>query len=78
MDESSETKQVIFPALGEGVVRIWSDLPQAVQQHLFEEAVMSLGESMRESLAVFLHHKHTRTSDALKARAVPEPDSLGG
>jgi hypothetical protein len=25
-----------------------------------------------------LHEKHSRTSDSIKARAIPEPDSLGG
>jgi hypothetical protein len=77
-DGTSETKALLFRALGEAVVRIWSNLPQAVQQHLFEEAVISHGESMRQQLAVFLHHKHSRTSDSIKADAMPEPDSLGG
>jgi hypothetical protein len=40
--------------------------------------VTSQGESMRQQLAVFLHHEHPRTTDAIKARAMPEPDSLGG
>jgi hypothetical protein len=78
MDSPGEPKEVLVRALGEAVVRIWSKLPQAVQQHLFEEAVMSHGESMRQQLAVFLHDKHSRTSDSIKARAMPEPDSLGG
>ena len=78
MDGPSETNELLFRALGEAVGRIWSNLPQAVQQHLFEEAVMSHGESMRQQLAVFLHDKHSRTLDSIKARAMPEPDSLGG
>jgi hypothetical protein len=53
-------------------------LPQAVQQLLFEEAVVSHGESIRQQLAVFLHDTHSRTSDSIKAHAMPEPDSLGG
>ena len=65
-------------ALGHAVTRIWSKLPQDVQHHLFEEAVMSQGESGRQQLAVFLHDLHSRTSDSLKARAMPEPDCLGG
>ena len=32
-------------ALGEAVIRIWSNLPQDVQNHLFQEAVRSQGES---------------------------------
>ncbi len=78
MDGPSETKELLFRALGEAVVRIWGNLPQAVQQHLFEEAVMSHGESMRQQLAVFLHDKHSRTLDSIKDHAMPEPDSLGG
>jgi hypothetical protein len=65
-------------ALGEAIVRIWSDLPHDVQERLFEEAVLSQGESIRQKLAVFLHEHHARTADAMKARAMPEPDSLGG
>jgi hypothetical protein len=34
-------------ALGEAVIRIWSNLPQDVQNHLFQEAVTSQGESIR-------------------------------
>ncbi len=78
MDGSGENKEQLFRALGEAVVRNWSKLPQAVQQHLFEEATLSQGESIRQQLAVFLHDKHTRTLDSIKAHAVPEPDSLGG
>ena len=63
---------------GQAVVQVWSNLPQEIQQHLFEAAVLSQGESTRQQLAVFLHEKHLRTTDALKARAMPEPDSKGG
>jgi len=75
---SGETKEQIFCALGKAVVRIWSNLPQDVQHHLFEEAVMSQGESKRQRLAIYLHDEHRGTADALKARAIPTPDSLGG
>lgn len=74
----AEIKNHVFRALGEAVVRLWSNLPHDIQQHLFEAAVQSQGESMRQALAVFLHAKHARTSDGAKARAMPEPDSLGG
>jgi hypothetical protein len=64
-------------ALGEAVIRIWSNLPQDVQDHLFKEAVASQGEAIRSQLAVFLHDK--RTADPLgDAREMQEPDSLGG
>ena len=75
--EGGESKEWIY-ALGEAVVRIWSNLPQTVQQDLFEEAVKSHGEPMRQQLAVFLHDKHPRTLDAIRAHAIPEPDSPGG
>ena len=74
----SEIQDQIFRALGNAVARAWSQLPQDIQQRLFEEAVVSQGESVRQQLAVFLHHKHQRTSDSIKAQALPEPDSLGG
>jgi hypothetical protein len=66
-------------ALGEAVIRIWSNLPQGVQDRLFKEAVASPSESIRSQLAVFLHDKHERTSDPLDdPREMKEPDSLGG
>ena len=66
-------------ALGEAVIRIWSDLPQEVQDHLFKGAVASRGESIRSQLAIFLHDKHARTLDPLgNPRDMKEPDSLGG
>ena len=66
-------------ALGEAVIRIWSDLPQDVQDRLFKEVVASRGESIRSQLAVFLHDNHERTSDPLgDPREMKEPDSLGG
>jgi hypothetical protein len=76
---SSVTTELLTRALGEAVIRIWSNLPQEVQDHLFKEAVASPGKSIRSQLAVFLHDKHSRTADPLgKAREMPEPDSLGG
>ena len=68
----------ISRTLGEVIVRIWGDLPQDVQHDLFEETIDSLGQSMRPQLAIFLHGKHSRTSNSIIARATLEPDSLGG
>ena len=69
----------LMRALGQAVIRIWSNLPQDVQNHLFWEAVRSQGESIRSQLAVLLHNKHPRTLDPLgKPREMTEPDSLGG
>jgi hypothetical protein len=75
----SVTADQLTRALGEAVVRIWSNLPEDVQNHLFQEAVTFQGESIRSQLAVFLHDKHSRTSNPLgKPREMMEPDSLGG
>jgi hypothetical protein len=76
---TSAMAEQLTRALGEAIIRIWSNLPQDVQNRLFEEAVASQGESLRPQLAVFLHEKHSRTSDPLgKPREMMEPDSLGG
>jgi hypothetical protein len=71
-------EEEFFVALGMAATKLWSNLPQEIQQELFEQAVLSRGEAIRDPLAVFLHHRHSRTTDALKADAVLEPDSLGG
>jgi hypothetical protein len=79
MDElSAQTKERLARVLGEAVARTWSTLPHHVQHDLFEAAVAAEGEAVRHELAIFLHHRHARTADAHKARAMPEPDSLGG
>ena len=75
----SVTADQLTRALGEAVIRMWSNLPQDVQLHLLQEAASSHGESIRPQLAVFLHDKHPRTSDPLgNPREMMEPDSLGG
>jgi hypothetical protein len=65
-------------ALGDAVVRLWSSMPHDLQRRLFEEVVSRGGEGIKESLATYLHERHPRTHDGLKARAILEPDSLGG
>ena len=76
---SSLNTSQLTRALGEAVIRIWSNLSQEVQDRLFREAVASQGESIRSQLAVFLHDKHPRTADPLgNPREMKEPDSLGG
>ena len=67
MEGTNEADELLFHALGEAIGRIWSTLPPAVQQQIFEEAVMSQGEAMRQKLAVFLHDKHSRTWIRLKS-----------
>jgi hypothetical protein len=76
---SSTVAEQLTRALGQAVVRLWSSLPQDVQQHLFQAAVTSHGESIRPQLAVFLHDKHPRTWGPFgKPGEMTEPDSLGG
>ena len=75
---SRDTTELFTQALGDAVVRTWSRLPQEVQQQLFEEALTSEWQGMRSQLAVFLHGKHARTATGIAARAMVEPDSLGG
>jgi hypothetical protein len=65
-------------ALGDAVERIWNSMPHDVQRRLFEEVVSRRGEGIKELLATYLHERHQRTRDGLKARAILEPDSLGG
>lgn len=53
-------------ALGQAVIGAWGELPQEIQQRLFEDAVVAghrseRDESLREQLAVFLHDRHPRT-----------------
>jgi hypothetical protein len=78
MGAIEEIDDRLFLALGRAASTLWSDLPQEFQQRLFEKAVMFQGESLRHPLAIYLHDRHERTTDSLKAEAVPEPDSLGG
>ena len=75
---SHETSEHLSRALGETVVRIWGYLPRDVQCRLFEETLNSQHQPMRPQLASLLHGRHPRTSGARQARAMLEPDSLGG
>ncbi len=53
--------------LGAAVISRWAELPQRIQEKLFEAAIV-LGhqterdESLREELAKFLHDHHKRTA----------------
>jgi hypothetical protein len=75
---AADTIQKLDRALGQAVAQCWSVLTPEIQHSLFEAAVASEGESIREQLAIHLHSKHKRTVETLQARAIPEPDSLGG
>ena len=77
-DISRETSEHLSRALGETVLRIWGYLPRDVQCRLFNETLNAQHRQMRPELASLLHGKHPRTSGARQARAMLEPDSLGG
>jgi hypothetical protein len=77
-DISRETSDHLSRALGEAVVRVWGYLPRDIQSRLFSETLNSQHRLMRPQLASLLHGKHPRTSGARQARAMLEPDSLGG
>lgn len=62
----NESIERFVEALGLAALDLWSELPQAVQQSLFEQAVVrghksERDESLREQLAQFLHDHHQRT-----------------
>jgi hypothetical protein len=75
---ADQFEEELFVALGRAASKLWSNLPTETQQLLFEGAVSFGGEVIRQPLAVFLHARHTRTTDSLKADALLEPDSPGG
>jgi hypothetical protein len=63
----NESIERFVEALGLAALDLWSELPQEVQQNLFEQAVVrghktEQDESLREQLAQFLHHHHERTA----------------
>jgi hypothetical protein len=64
-----ESRSRFASALGEAVLECWADLPQEIQQALFERAVVcghhdQRDESLREQLAEYLHIHHPRTAGA--------------
>lgn len=51
-------------ALGRATLARWGELPQPVQQRIFEDAATAGNDpAFREALAVFLHDHHPRTAD---------------
>ena len=74
----AEISERVNRVLGQAVVRCWSELAPEIQATLFEAAVQAEGETMRQTLAMHLHDRHERTVQSVQAKAMPEPDSLGG
>jgi hypothetical protein len=66
---SSPQDETFARALGTAVVHVWAELPQEIQEKLFEQAVIAghtgeRDESLREQLAKYLHDHHARTQAA--------------
>ena len=62
----ADRDQYFKQALGAAIVHIWGELPQEVQEKIFEHAVVAghqseRDESLREELAKYLHDHHERT-----------------
>ena len=65
---SSVITEQLRRASGEAVIRIWSNLPQEVQDHLFNEAVASQGESIRSQSSCMTSIRAPRTRWATRAK----------
>lgn len=64
-----ESSERFTPLLGAAALHLWAELPQTIQEKLFEHAVVighraERDESLREELAKFLHDRHARTQQA--------------
>ena len=62
----ADREQGFQQALGAAVVDVWAELPQEIQEKLFEHAVVAghkteRDENLREELAKYLHDHHART-----------------
>ena len=75
---SKETVDLFSRALGDAVVRLRSQQSQDIQHRLFEETLNAGPAEMRAQLAQLLHGKHVHTSAGVAARAIVDPNSLGG
>jgi hypothetical protein len=60
---SKHSEDKLFRALGHAVAQRWRNLPQEVQQDLFEAAVALEGEDIRQQLTICLHGKDEHTVD---------------
>lgn len=54
--------------VGRAALKLWPDLPRAVQEQLFEECAAS-DDLARYGLAVYLHDRHPRTAHPAKPAA---------
>lgn len=58
----------LIKLVGEGVLRLWPELPREAQERLFEEAVGD-DEAIRHALALYLHDHHPCTAHPPKPQA---------
>jgi hypothetical protein len=64
-DDTTRFAQVI----GQAALHLWPDLPRAIQERLFEDAVAA-DEALRHKLALYLHDHHPRTAHPPKPTAL--------
>jgi glucose-6-phosphate-specific signal transduction histidine kinase len=69
MASSTDGERKFVEALGIACVHLWAELPQPIQEKLFEHALIAghqseRDESLREELAKYLHDRHARTQAA--------------
>jgi hypothetical protein len=62
--------------LGAAVASCWGDIPQEIQQQLFEAAVAAgsadVGDDvLREQIALYLHNHHPRTEQPVTTPLAP-------
>lgn len=73
--DGESCEQRFMLALGAAVAHIWAELPAAIQEKLFEHAVVAghhteRDENLREQLAKFLHDRHARTRVANEQQTI--------
>jgi hypothetical protein len=72
---ADERTMTLLLALGKAVTAVWSNLPQDVQQELFEHAVSAQDDATRGRLAVFLHSRRASpaASNSLRRQCPRSP-----
>ena len=73
--ENAEMVEEMTAALGEAVVKCWSQFPHDVQQMVFEAAAAGDDNGFRGALALFLHDHNSRTADA-ETRDLPAHEEV--
>ena len=68
----SDQNERLTSLLGAAALHLWAELPRAIQEKLFDHALVighrgERDEGLREQLAKFLHDRHARTQQAENA-----------